>query len=97
MLTWIKNNRIKLIFTILYILLFIPMLYAIYYSVPASDDFAMALGRDNYANSFVEFFAAVGYFWMHRGGTIIWFGLEFLINPLNLHVHLRTRHSSRGT
>ncbi|WP_143483253.1 hypothetical protein [Pseudobutyrivibrio ruminis] len=63
-------------------------MYSIYYSVPASDDFAMALGRDAYGNPVAEFFKAVGFFWNNRGGTIIWFIIEFLLNPLNLHIHL---------
>lgn len=85
---FIKREKAKIILGILYIILLIPVFYSIYYSVPASDDFAMTLGRDAYGNPVAEFFKAVGFFWNNRGGTIIWFAIEFLLNPLNLHIHL---------
>ncbi|SFO35496.1 hypothetical protein SAMN05216351_10754 [Pseudobutyrivibrio sp. JW11] len=84
----LKNNKSKIIIGVLYFILFIPVFYSIYYSVPASDDFAMALGRDAYGNVVSEFIAAVVFFWTKRGGTICSFVAEYLINPLNLHVHL---------
>ena len=56
MVSWVKKNVIKIILAVLYILLFFPVFYSIYYAVPASDDFAMALGRDAYGNVFKEFF-----------------------------------------
>ncbi len=88
MTSWIKNHKASFIFAVLYLLLFIPNFYAIYYSVPASDDFAMSLGRDAYGNMLKEFFAAIPYYWSKRGGTIIMFLCEFIFNPLNLHRHL---------
>ncbi|WP_033152065.1 hypothetical protein [Pseudobutyrivibrio ruminis] len=69
-------------------MLVFPCVYSIYYSVPASDDFAMALGRDAYANGIIEFFNAIPFFFMKRGGTMVAFVFELLLNPLNLHVHL---------
>lgn len=84
----ILKNKTKIIFALLYLILFLPNIYSIYYSVPASDDFAMALGRDAYGNSFFEFFAAVPFFFLQRGGTMVAFVFELLLNPLNLHIHL---------
>ncbi len=88
MTSWIKNHKATLLFVVLYLLLFIPNYYAIYYSVPASDDFAMSLGRDAYGNMLKEFFAAIPYYWSKRGGTMFSFLSEFIFNPLNLHRHL---------
>ena len=78
----------KLIRGFCYALIFIPILFSIFYSVPASDDFAMALGRENSSGFFSELFSNMAYFFTKRGGTVIAFFIEFLINPLNAHVHL---------
>ena len=88
MLTRIKSNKHNLIIWLLYALLIIPMCYSIFYSVPASDDFAMALGRANSKGFFTELFSNTAFFYMKRGGTIIGFFVEMVINPLNAHVHL---------
>lgn len=78
----------KLLRAICISFLIVPMLYSIYYSVPASDDFSMALGRSNSNGFFSELFSNCGFFFTKRGGAIVAFFLEFLINPLNAHVHL---------
>ncbi len=88
MVSWVKKNVVKIILAVLYILLFFPVFYSIYYAVPASDDFAMALGRDAYGNVFKEFFAAIPFYWTKRGGTMFSFITELLVNPLNIHRHL---------
>lgn len=78
----------RCIFGAMYLLLFIPYFYSMYYAVPASDDFAMTLGRDGYSSVFSELIACIQFFWTKRGGTIIGFIVEVLINPLNAHKHL---------
>ena len=85
-----KNvNRLGLIIiAVMYVITFLPYFYSIYYAVPASDDFAMTLGRDNYSNAFNEFIKAIPFYWTKRGGGILWFAIQILLNPLNLHVHL---------
>ena len=54
-----------------YIVLFVPILFSIFYSVPSVDDFAMALGRENAPGFWTELFSNTAYFFTNRGGTII--------------------------
>lgn len=82
------QQKDKIIRILCYLILILPMLYSIYYSVPASDDFAMALGRSNSKGFFADLFSNTGFFYTKRGGTIIAFFVEMIINPLNAHAHL---------
>ena len=84
----LKKDYYKIIIAAVLALLIAPQLYAIYYSVPASDDFAMALGRVGQDSLISEYFHNLDFFWNNRGGTIVAFATEILLNPLNLHVHL---------
>lgn len=82
------QQKDKIIRILCYLILILPMLYSIYYSVPASDDFAMALGRSNSKGFFADLFSNTGFFYTKRGGTVIAFFVEMIISPLNAHVHL---------
>lgn len=65
-----------------------PYLYSIFYAVPASDDFAMTLGREGFQNIFEEFFEDIFFFWNQRGGSVFYFASQLLFNPLNFRFHL---------
>ncbi len=70
-----------------YILVMLPMCYAIWFSVPASDDFAFGINSisDNIiANAWGYSLFCYG----HHSGRWLTFFVQKIINPLNLHVHL---------
>ena len=72
---------------ILYLVLFVPYFYSMYYSVPASDDFAF--GADTCSdNLFANAILYSIWNWKYHSGRWLVFIIQKIINPLNLHVHL---------
>ena len=83
----IKGNYLNIVLSIFYILIFLPMAFSMYNSVPACDDFAF--GLKSISNNL--FLNAVGYSvfcWFDHSGRWLLFILQKLINPLNANVHL---------
>ncbi len=77
----------KIIYFLLYILISMPIIYCIYYSVPASDDFAAAT-RPN-GGTLIEQCIRHGFgMWATWGGRWLSQFVQTLINPLNSHQHL---------
>lgn len=77
----------ELLLIILYIIISLPMIYSIYNSVPASDDFAAATrpgGPGVFKQSLLHGFGM----WVTWGGRWLSQFVQTLVNPLNAHVHL---------
>lgn len=83
-----RKNLAFLILGLIGILTCVSYFFCIYYSVPASDDFAMSLGRDGFNGWIDEFVQDIIFFWKERGGGVFYFATQLLFNPLNMHVHL---------
>ncbi len=82
-----KKQMHRCILGIMYLVLFIPYFYSIYYSVPASDDFAF--GADTCSdNLFANAILYSIWNWKYHSGRWLIFIIQKIINPLNLHVHL---------
>lgn len=77
----------ELLLIILYIILAIPMIYSIYNSVPASDDFAAAT-RPNGPGVFKQSLMHGFGMWATWGGRWLSQFIQTLVNPLNAHIHL---------
>ena len=81
--TLFNEKTSKILFAFLYICLFAPFVYSVYYSMPATDDFAWAIEWFS-SNRIVEAFDRVGWNYMN------WFGqsgvfavlIQILFNPL---------------
>lgn len=84
----LSKEKHRIIRILCYVLLLAPMLYSIYYSVPASDDFSMAFGRSNSNGVLADLISTMVFFYTKRGGPIITYFGHMVLNPLNLHVHL---------
>lgn len=82
-------NRVKksLLYIIGYGILMIPMCFSIYYSVPASDDFAAATRRNGKSLFSQSMFHGIG-MWKTWGGRWLSQFFQTFINPLNSHQHL---------
>ena len=65
----------------------IPMCFSIYYSVPASDDFAAATRRNGKSLFSQSMFHGFG-MWKTWGGRWLSQFFQTFINPLNSHQHL---------
>ncbi|SEA52601.1 hypothetical protein SAMN02910384_01729 [Pseudobutyrivibrio sp. ACV-2] len=82
-----KKHVHRYILGILYLVLFVPYFYSLYYSVPASDDFAF--GADTCSDNLL--LNAILYSvwnWRFHSGRWLIFIIQKIINPLNLHIHL---------
>ncbi len=83
----LKNIKSKIAYFIGYALLMLPMCYSIYYSVPASDDFAAAIRRNG--QNIIAQSARHGFgMWATWGGRWLSQFFQTLINPLNSHEHI---------
>ena len=82
---WGKRRNIVQILA--YLIIGLPMCYAIWYSVPASDDFAFGV-KNISDNLFVNAWGYVVYNYFYHSGRWLTFFIQKLINPLNLGVHL---------
>lgn len=83
----VKENKIKIILAILYLIVILPMCYCIYYSVPLADDFAAATRNDGvgvWATSLRYGFGM----WRTWGGRWLDYLVQVWFNPLNAHTHL---------
>lgn len=83
----LKKNMKKIIECIGYFVIFAPMMFCIYYAVPASDDFAAA-ARVNGGNIFSQSVYRGFSMWADWGGRWLSQIVQMLINPLNSHQHL---------
>lgn len=80
----IKRN---IILGMCYLCLIIPICYSLWYSVPASDDFAYG-AKTISDNILVNAFGYAAWSWMHWSGRWLTFFIQKLICPLNLNMHL---------
>lgn len=81
------RKKSSIIILLAYLIIMLPMCYAIWFSVPASDDFAFGINSisDNLiANAWGYSLFCYG----HHSGRWLTFFIQKIINPLNLHVHL---------
>lgn len=83
----LKKNKGKIVEFIGYFVVMLPMVFCIYYSVPASDDFAAAI-RVNGGNVFAQSVHRGFSMWADWGGRWLSQIVQMLINPLNSHQHL---------
>ncbi len=83
----IFSNKRNIIQIIAYLIIGLPMCYAIWYSVPASDDFAFGVSNIS-DNPFANAWGYVVYNYFYHSGRWLTFFIQKLINPLNLGVHL---------
>ncbi len=83
----LKKNKGKIVEFIGYFVVMLPMVFCIYYSVPASDDFAAAIRVDG-GNIFAQSVHRGFSMWADWGGRWLSQIVQMLINPLNSHQHL---------
>lgn len=83
----IPNIKKKLCWIIAYAIISLPIIFSVYYSVPASDDFAAAT-RPNWGNVFEQSMKHGFGMWVTWGGRWLSQFVQTLINPLNSHHHL---------
>ena len=83
----LKNNIGKIFEVLGYLIVFVPMMFCIYYAVPASDDFAAASRVDG-GNIFAQSVYRGFSMWADWGGRWLSQIIQMLINPLNFHQHL---------
>lgn len=86
-MSFMKNKKREILLTIAYIIITIPMIFSMYNSVPASDDFAAATrpgGPGVLEQSMLHGFGM----WATWGGRWLSQIVQTLVNPLNAHVHL---------
>ena len=79
----IIEKRSKIAFTIIYVILILPMAFSMYNSVPACDDFSF--GSETISDN--RLLNAIGYSvwnWQNHSGRWLTFFLQNLINPLNI-------------
>ena len=83
-----KNSTVlDIILGILYILISIPMLFSMYNSVPACDDFAF--GANSISDNLLINAAGFSAFcWVDHSGRWLLYFLQKLVNPMNIHSHL---------
>ncbi|MDC7278834.1 hypothetical protein NXH64_04880 [Butyrivibrio fibrisolvens] len=77
----------KIKYSLLYLILFIPICFSIFYSVPASDDFGNAIRTDK-TSTFIQAVVYAYQLWATWCGRWVNTFLAKLLNPLNSHVHL---------
>ncbi|MBQ6464058.1 MAG: hypothetical protein IJJ59_12110 [Pseudobutyrivibrio sp.] len=82
-----KNKKREILLTIAYIIITIPMIFSMYNSVPASDDFAFG-SRTISDNIFLDAIGYSAWNWLYHSGRWLTFFFQKLINPLNTYTHL---------
>ena len=82
-----KNIIKKIIILVAYLIIMLPMMYCIYYSVPACDDFAAAY-RLNGKGLWAQALDRTVSMWWTWGGRWLTQFFQVIINPLNSHEHL---------
>ena len=82
-----KNIIKKITILVAYLIIMLPMMYCIYYSVPACDDFAAAY-RLNGKGLWAQALDRTVSMWWTWGGRWLTQFFQVIINPLNSHEHL---------
>ncbi len=82
-----KKSISRILYTLGYMLVFLPICFSVYYSVPACDDFAAAIRRNG--QSLFSQSCRYGFgMWKVWGGRWLTQFFQTLLNPLNSHEHL---------
>ncbi len=82
-----KKLSINLILGILYSAIFLPIIFSLLNSVPASDDFAF--GSNTISDNLLANAAGYSWWnWKYHSGRWLTFFFQKMINPLNTHTHL---------
>lgn len=82
-----SNIVIRVLMIAVYIAMIIPMVYSMWNSVPACDDFAFG-AKSISDNLLLNALGFSGFCWIDHSGRWLTYFLQTLINPMNSHNHL---------